>query len=70
MLASPREGQPRCFVSHGVQDPVLPIDSCSRRIVRELRGDRYDVSYTEFEGGHVVPPAIARAAAVWLLASG
>jgi predicted esterase len=70
VLAERREGHPRCFVSHGVQDPVLPIDPCSRRIVRELRADRYDVSYTEFEGGHVVPPAVARAAVSWLLASG
>lgn len=70
VLAQRREGQPRCFVSHGVQDPVLPIDPCSRRIVRELRGDRYDVSYTEFQGGHAVPPAIARAAVDWLLGPG
>ena len=70
VLAERREGRPRCFVSHGVQDPVLPIDPCSRRIVRELRGDRYDVSYTEFEGGHVVPPTVARAAVDWLRASG
>ncbi|HEY7611933.1 MAG TPA: hypothetical protein VH764_02975 [Gemmatimonadales bacterium] len=70
VLAERREGRPRCFVSHGVQDPVLPIDPCSRRIVRELRGDRYDVRYTEFQGGHQVPPAIARAAVDWLLAPG
>lgn len=67
VLAERRRGRPRCFVSHGLRDPVLPIDPCSRRIVRELRGDAYDVSYTEFDGGHVVPPDIARAAADWLL---
>ena len=70
VLAEHRRGRPRCFVSHGLHDPVLPIDSCSRRIVRELRHDRYDVRYTEFDGGHVVPPEVARAAVDWLLALG
>jgi phospholipase/carboxylesterase len=68
VLAEHRRGRPRCFVSHGIRDPVLPIEQCSRRIVRELRDDRYDVRYTEFEGGHAVPPEIARAAGDWLLA--
>jgi phospholipase/carboxylesterase len=70
MLAEHRRGRPRCFVSHGLHDPVLPIGPCSRRIVRELRDDRYDVRYTEFDGGHAVPPEIARAAVDWLLAPG
>ena len=70
VLAEHRRGRPRCFVSHGTHDQVLPIERCSRRIVRELRDDRYDVSYTEFEGGHAVPSEIARAAAEWLLAPG
>ena len=67
MVAERRRGRPRCFVSHGVHDTVLPIDPCSRRIVRELRGDAYDVSYTEFDGGHVVAPTLARSAASWFL---
>lgn len=68
VLAGRRRGRPRCFVSHGVHDRILPIDRCSRRIVRELRDEEYDVSYAEFEGGHTVPPAIARSAVDWLLA--
>ena len=70
VLAEHRRGRPRCFVSQGTHDPVLPIDQCSRRIVRELRDDRYDVRYTEFDGGHVVPPEVARSAVDWLLARG
>jgi phospholipase/carboxylesterase len=70
VLAEHRRGRPRCFVSHGTHDPVLPIDQCSRRIVRELRDDRYDVQYTEFQGGHVVPPEVARAAVDWLMTRG
>jgi predicted esterase len=70
VLAEHRQGRPRCFVSHGTHDSVLPIDRCSRRIVRELRDDRYDVRYAEFDGGHEVPPEIVRAAVDWLLAPG
>ena len=65
-----RRGKPRLFVSHGVHDRVLPIDLCSRRIVRDVRGDDYDVRYTEFDGGHAVPTEIARAALDWLAGRG
>jgi phospholipase/carboxylesterase len=65
-----RRGRPRLFVSHGVEDRVLPIDLCSRRIVRDLRADDYDVRYTEFPGGHTVPGEIAREALRWLAGTG
>ena len=61
-----RRGRLRAFVTHGVHDPVLPIDRCSRRIVPALQRDGYDVTYTEFDGAHVVPPDQARAAVAWL----
>ncbi len=60
-----RSGAPRIFVSHGTRDGWLPIDSCSRRIVPRLQGAGYEVSYTEFEGPHVVPPAIGGEAVEW-----
>ena len=60
-----QKGSPRVFVSHGTRDGWLPIDSCSRRIVPRLERAGYEVRYREFEGGHVVPPAIAREAASW-----
>jgi phospholipase/carboxylesterase len=60
-----QRGSPRIFVSHGTQDRWLPIDSCSRRIVPRLERAGYEVCYREFEGGHVVPPGIAREAALW-----
>jgi len=59
-------GSPRIFVSHGTRDGWLPIDSCSRRIVPRLERAGYEVRYREFEGGHVVPPDVAREAARWL----
>jgi phospholipase/carboxylesterase len=63
-FAAPTETHdtPRVFVSHGVHDQVLPIDPCSRRLVPRLRQAGYDVDYREFDGGHVVPPDMVRAA--------
>lgn len=53
--------RPGVFITHGVRDTVLPIDRCSRRIVPELERQGYDVRYTEFDGGHTVPPDLAAA---------
>jgi phospholipase/carboxylesterase len=61
-----QRGSPRIFVSHDTQDGWLPIDFCSRRIVPRVVRAGYEVRYREFEGGHVVPPWIARQAARWL----
>ncbi len=54
-------GAPAVFVSHGTHDPVLPI-ACSRRIVPQLRRLGLEVDYREFEGEHVVPDEMVRAA--------
>ena len=62
-----QRGSPRIFVSHGIRDGWLPIERCSRRIVPQLEHAGYDVTYREFEGGHVVPPEIGREAADWLI---
>ena len=66
--AQVEHGHPRFFVSHGVDDRVLPIERCSRRLVPELRARGYQVQYTEFDGGHEVPPEMAEEAARWLAA--
>lgn len=60
-------GTPPIFVSHGDKDPVLPIDTCSRRLVPKLRAAGFRVTYKEFKGEHTIPPAIAREALVWML---
>lgn len=65
-----RRGRPQVFVSHGVEDAVLPIGRSSRLIVPSLRRDRYSVSYREFDGGHRVPPEVARAAVAWMTRRG
>ncbi len=63
-------GTPRVFVSHGRADEVLPIEPCSRQIVRRLRAEQYEVRYEEFAGGHVIPPEVARAALDWFTKGG
>jgi phospholipase/carboxylesterase len=70
-FAAPGEriAYPRIFVSHGTSDPVLPIAPCSRRIVGQLRDSGLDVEYLEFDGGHLVPGPVARAALRWFLPS-
>jgi phospholipase/carboxylesterase len=59
-----QRGSPCIFISHETHDGWLPIDSCSHRIVPQLKRAGYEVRYREFEGGHVVPPSIAREAAI------
>jgi phospholipase/carboxylesterase len=67
MAPGPLQGRPAIFVSHGVNDRVLPIDRCSRRIVPELRVAGYPVDYREFDGGHTVPPDLAAEAEAWVV---
>ena len=67
LAPSGQTGSPWIFVSHGTQDGWLPIDSCSRRIVPRLESAGYRVRYREFDGPHVVPPAIGREAARWFV---
>jgi len=64
---STRTGKPRVFVSHGTKDSILPIETCSRHLVPELKGAGYPVTYREFDGPHGVPPEIARDAMKWFL---
>jgi predicted esterase len=62
----PRLGRPPVYLSHGRDDPVLAIERCSRRIAPALRAAGHAVEYVEFDGGHGVPPEIARAALAWV----
>ena len=60
-------GTPRCFISHGTHDGVLPIDRCSRRIVPQIKTAGFEVEYREFDGAHIVPVEIAREALQWFV---
>jgi phospholipase/carboxylesterase len=70
-FAAPVEqhGEPHLYVSHGTNDAVLPIHSCSRRLVPRLQGAGYTVCYREFDGPHTVPAEIAREAVEWFKAA-
>lgn len=61
-------GKPSVFVSHGVNDRILPIDMCGRQVVAGLRQAEYDVDYREFDGGHEMPEPIVRASFDWFTA--
>jgi len=69
LAKAPNLGRPRVFVSHGMRDAVLPIDTCSRRLVPRLTKRGYDVTYREFDGPHTVPIEIVREAFEWLAMS-
>lgn len=61
------EGRPRIWISHGTDDRVLPVARCGRRLARELGTGGYDVTYEEFDGGHVVRPGdVTAALTTWL----
>lgn len=62
-------GKPQVYISHGVHDGVLPITSCSRRIVPQLTRQQYEVTYREFNGEHTVPDNICKEAVHWFLES-
>lgn len=60
-------GQPKIFISHGTHDQILPIDTCSRRLVPELKKAGYEITYREFEGPHTVPREITEESLKWFL---
>jgi len=61
-LPAQTEAAPSVYISHGREDPVLPIERCGRRIAVRLRSLGYAVDYREFSGGHVVPADMVEAA--------
>lgn len=63
-----KQGKPKIFIAHGINDEQMPIDRTSRRMVPDLKADGYDVTYREHEGGHGTPAAIIREGFQWFLA--
>jgi predicted esterase len=63
-----KQGRPRIFIAHGVDDQVMPIETCSRLLRSRLQAAGYDVTHREFSDGHIIPPAIAAEAMRWWLA--
>lgn len=69
MVPYRKQGKPRIFMAHGVDDTQMPIDKTARVYVPQLKADGYDVTYHEYQGGHRVPPAEIRAAFEWFVGS-
>jgi predicted esterase len=63
-----RRGRPAVFIAHGLRDPILAIDPCSRNIVRQLTSQGYPLRYREFDGDHGIPPEVAQEAVAWFTA--
>ncbi len=64
----PIVGEPRVFVSHGVDDRTLPVAVSRHGIVPMFEMDGYAVEYVEFEGAHEMPPAVVARTMEWFLA--
>jgi phospholipase/carboxylesterase len=68
-LAAPAQhGSPRVWICHGTDDRVLPVARCGRRVAADLAAGGYDVTYDEFDGGHVLTPHLVAAGLDWWLA--
>jgi phospholipase/carboxylesterase len=65
IIPGPPRGKPKIFISHGRQDPILPIDQCSRVIVSQLRATGYSPRFDEFDGGHAASPEMRERAMSW-----
>lgn len=65
ILAGRPHGHPKVFVSHGRQDPILPIDKCGRVVVAQLQRAGYEPRFDEFDGGHVATPEMRDTAMKW-----
>ena len=57
------------FQSHGTEDPILPF-VIAQKLRQALDDAGMRVSFTQFEGGHGIPPGVLRHLGVWLHALG
>jgi phospholipase/carboxylesterase len=56
-LSAPRVSRPRFLLSHGRQDPVVPVQG--GMIARDLlEKNGFSVTWVPFDGGHGIPPAV------------
>lgn len=67
MSALRRKGKPKVFFAHGTKDQQMPIDRTARLFEKQLKGEGYDVTFLEYDGGHATPPEVVREAFVWLV---
>jgi phospholipase/carboxylesterase len=59
-------GNPRVFISHGDDDPILPFVNVRDTIVPFIRQRGRTVEWAPFDGGHTVPDETGDQAFAWL----
>lgn len=62
-------GKPEVFITHGDDDPILPFEATSGRIVPALRRSGYNVTLRQFVGGHTIPPDLVKDALRWAVSN-
>ena len=62
-----QEGAPKVFIAHGLVDEQLPIETSGRANATRLKSAGYAVQYVEFNGLHVIQPAIVGVAIEFFL---
>lgn len=67
MVPFRKQGKPRIFLAHGINDRQMPIDLTARKYVPQLKAEGYDVTYHEYDGGHRLPSAEIREAFKWFV---
>ena len=55
----------RVFQSHGTEDPILPFP-IAERLRHSFEEAGMQVSFTQFDGGHGIPPEVMRDLGTWL----
>jgi phospholipase/carboxylesterase len=53
-----QEGSPKVFIAHGLIDEQLPIATSGRANAAKLKAAGYEVDYIEFNGKHIMQPAV------------
>ena len=63
-----QHGTPKVFISHGLADEQLPIDTSARKHAARLRAAGYEVELMEFNGRHAIQPPVVALAVDFFLA--
>ena len=61
-------GEPKIYISHGTEDEILPVNPCSRSIVKQLGRLDFTLTYEEYDGGHSIPAEVAQSAVARFIA--
>lgn len=62
-----KQGMPKIFIAHGLEDKQMPIERTGRLFQQQLKDEGYDVTYREYEGGHATPVDVVREAFAWFV---